>query len=114
MSLSDRLKKKAVKVETVVVDGDKYVVTGKSKRDRSALMARCRNKRDGSLNGDKLEGLMLEACVADEEGSTATAADWDATPSHITGPLVKAIMSVCGLDDEDLGSDPKDCDSIES
>lgn len=114
MSLVERLRKKTVRVETVTVDGDKYVVTGKSKRDRSALMARCR-KKDGTLNGDKLEGLMLECCVADEEGSTATAADWDLAPSHVTGPLIKAIMNVNGLDDDDLAiADPKDCDSIES
>jgi len=113
MSLSEKLKKKSVKSESVIVDGDTYVVTGKSRRDRAVLMQRSR-KKDGALNTDKLESLMLEACVADADGSTATAADWDAAPSHITGPLISKIMSVCGMDKDDFEADPKDCDSTES
>lgn len=115
MSLAERLRKKAVLVESIVVDGDKYLVTGKSKRDRSALMAKCRSKKTGVTDFDRLEVMLLEACVSDENGNKASSADWDATPAHITGPLIDKIRRVCGMDRDDLEeTDPKDLDSTEN
>ena len=115
MSLAERLRKKAVLVESITVDGDKYLVTGKSKRERSALMAKCRSKKTGITDFDRLEVMLLESCVSDEEGNKASASEWDAAPAHITGPLIDKIRRVCGMDREDLEeSDPKDLDSTES
>ena len=113
MNLSERLKKKTCKVESVVVDGDRYLVTGKSKLDRAKLYAAAR-KKDGLLDVDKLETSMLVACVSGEDGSTATADEWNGAPSHITGPLLTAVMSVCGMDKDDLQRDPKDSGSTEN
>ena len=111
MNLAERLKSKSVRSETVVVDGDQYSVKGKSKAERGRLFARSR-KKDGSIDSDKLEAILLEACVTSDDGSTATVEEWNLAPAHITGPLVAVIMSVCGLDKDDL--DPKDSDSTES
>jgi hypothetical protein len=114
MSLSEKLKLKTCQTQTIEVDGDQYNVTGKTKRERGALFAQAR-KKNGVVDGDKLESLLLVACVSDaSDGSTATAEEWNAAPSHITGPLVNAIMIVCGMDKDDLGTSPKDSDSIES
>lgn len=112
MSLSDRLKEKQCRVATVTVDGLQFKVTGKTKRERGALFAQARDK-NGNLNSNKLESLLLEACVCDaSDGSKCKADEWDTVPSHITAPLVAEIMRVCGLDKEDI--DPKDSDSTAS
>jgi preprotein translocase subunit SecD len=114
MSLSERLRKKQIKVERVTVDGDAYVVTGKSKLDRSKIYAKARRK-DGTVDTDKLETELLVECVTDEEGTVATAEDWNTTPSHVTGPLVTAVIGVCGMDRDDLKrEDPKGSSSTES
>lgn len=114
MSLSERLKIKSVKTITVTVDGDTYVVTGMSKLHRGRQFAKAR-KKDGSVDSGKLESLLLAECVAAEDGSKATAEEWDFAPAHITSPLVAAVMEVCGLDKQDVGeSDPKDSGSTES
>tara|TARA_R110000868_G_scaffold260927_1_gene519049 strand:+ start:5999 stop:6343 length:345 start_codon:yes stop_codon:yes gene_type:complete len=114
MSLSERLKKKSVKFERVTVDGDVYIVTGKSKLELGKIRANARRK-DGSLNTDKLEAELLVSCVTDEGGTSATANEWEHASSHVTGPLVTAVISVCGMDRDDLKrDDPKDSDSIES
>jgi hypothetical protein len=59
---------------------------------------------------------MLEACVADaEDGSKLTAAEWSEAPSHITGPIMSIVMSVCGMDKDDLKrDDPKASSSTEN
>lgn len=114
MSLAERLKKKPVKVENVTVDGDRYVVTGKSKLDKGKIYASCRRK-DGTLDLDKLESALLAACVTDEENSSAPVDVWESASSHITGPLVAAVLSVCGMDKDDLKrDDPKDSGSTEN
>ena len=114
MSLSEKLRLKKCLAQTVEVDGDQYIVTGKTKRERGVLFAQARRK-NGQVDTDKLECLLLVECVTDaDDGSKATAEEWNATPSHIVGPLINAIMLVCGMDKDDLGRDPKDLDSIES
>lgn len=114
MSLAERLKKKAIKVERVTVDDDVYVVTGKSKLELGKIRANARRK-DGSLNTDKLEAELLVCCVTDEGGSGASASEWENASAHITGPLVAAVISVCGMDKDDLKrEDPKDSGSTEN
>ena len=110
MSMADELKKRAVKVDNVTIDGLEFVVTGLSRADRSALMAKHRNK-DGTLNGSKFDSHALSERVAMKDGSTLTAAEWDATPAHISGPLMAVVMNVCGFDKDDIQRDPKDSDS---
>lgn len=109
MTLSERLKLKQCKNESVTVDGDVYVVRGMSKRERGKLFAQAR-KKDGTINTDLLEAILLEYCVSDDTGSKATRMEWDVVPSHITGPLVAKIMEVCGLDKDDLEKDEDDAD----
>lgn len=114
MSLSEKLRQKKCRTLTVTVDGDEYTVTGKSKRERGQIFARARRK-NGTVNGERLETLMLVECVVlAEDGSKASDDDWEAAPSHITGPLVKAISEVCGLDGEDLGKEPEGSDETGS
>jgi hypothetical protein len=113
MSLAEQLKKKAVATSNVKVDGMEFVVTGKSKADRSKLMATHR-KKDGKLDGDKFDSAALESCVSMADGSTLTASEWDGIPSHITGPLMSEVMKVCGFDNDDIERSPKACDSTGS
>lgn len=112
MSLADKIRKAPVKSVEVEIDGVTYRVTGKLKSERGRLIGLAKRK-DGTTNFEKLENIMLEACVCDaEDGSTATQEDWSQTSSHITGPLVARVMTVCGMDKDDLG--PKHSDSTES
>lgn len=116
MSLRDRLKEKSTLTELVEVGGESFELRGMTKRARGALFAKSRRK-DGSVDGDKLEALLLSACVCDPEShqpvyGEAEAREWDSVSSHITGPLMTGVMRVCGMDKTDLG--PKDSDTIES
>jgi len=111
-SLSERLRAKKAKVEPIEIDGETYIVTSKSKGERGRLFATARRK-DGTLNNERLESILLAACVTDETGAAATMEDWDATQSYITGPLMTKIMSLNGFDKDDV-KDPKDSDSTES
>lgn len=114
MSLKDRVLAKKPKTETVTVDGDDFLIVGKSKRDRGALFAKAR-KRDGQIDGDRLESVMLTACVCDPETKEPLFDDfkaWDLVDSGVVGPLLSHVMRICGMDKQDL--DPKGCDSTES
>lgn len=114
MPLSEKIKKKACPSEIVTVLGDTYLVTGKSLNDAAAITAKARQK-DGKLNGEKLDRMLLEACVSDpEDKSTMTADEWGQAPRAITGPLMTVIMSLCGFDREDLERSPKDSSSTAS
>ena len=110
MSLAEELKKRSVKVDRVTIDGFEFVVTGLSRADRSALMAKHRRK-DGTLDGNKFDSHALSERVAMADGSVLTPAEWDATPAHISGPLMAVVMNVCGFDKDDIQRDPKDSDS---
>lgn len=116
MSLKDKVLAKKPKSETVSVDGDDFMIVGKSKRERGALFAKAR-KRDGSVDGERLENVMLTACVCDPETGKPVFEEsefkaWDSVDSSLTGPLFAHVMRVCGMDKQDLG--PKDSDSTES
>jgi len=114
MSLSERLKKKACKSERVTIDGEAYIVTGKSLNDTAAIMAKAR-KANGTLNGEKFDKEILAACVSDADGvSDMSAEQWGQVPRSITGPLVSVIFNLCGLDKEDVQRSPKDSGSTES
>lgn len=112
-SLADRLKKKSVKQEWVTVEGDKYQVQGLTKRARGECFAKSRSKKDGRLDNERLESMLLAECVCDEAGEKAPGSVWEDVPSHITGRLMSVVMRVCGLDADDL-SDPKDSAETES
>lgn len=116
MSLKDKVLAKKAKTELVEVDGDTFLIVGKSKRERGALFAKSR-KKDGSVDGERLENVMLTACVHDPESKQPLFAEaefksWDEIDSGLTGPLFAHVMRVCGMDKQDLG--PKDSDSTES
>ena len=113
MGLQEKLRAKSVRSETVIVDGDTYVVTGKTKRAKGELFAKA-GRKDGSINTSRLESILLEACVADANGDTCSADVWESVPSHITSPLVTVIMTVCGLDKDDIKKKSDDLVSTES
>lgn len=114
MSLSEKLLKKKCPVEKVTVDGIDFLVTGKSLNDTAALTAKCRSAK-GVLDGDKLDRELLAACVSDADGvSDMTPQQWGEVPRAITGPLMTVILSLCGLDKDDIKRSPKDSDSTES
>jgi hypothetical protein len=110
MSLAEQLKKKPCKVERVTIDGILFVVTGKTKTERSELAAKARTK-SGAFVGDKFDNLALESCVEMEDGSKLTADEWGGIAAHITGPLMSVVLEVCGFDKDDIQRDPKDSDS---
>ncbi len=104
----------APKTETIVLDGDKYVVKGTRKTRRAELLEQSRGKNE-KANYDKFENLLLEECVEDEAGNFILSADeWGQAPSHITGPLVSVIMRVNGMDKQDLGKEQSDTSETQS
>ena len=108
--LAEKLRAKKCKNEPVTIDGDSYLIIGLTRRERSQLVSKARDKR-GVLDTVKLEGLALVRCAHDPEISEpifSSPAEWDSVPAEITGPLVSAIMDRNGFDDSDLGKEPDD------
>lgn len=113
MTLAEQLLKKPCKVETVTIDGMTFIVTGKSKTERSEMAAKARTKT-GAFVGDKFDAIALESCVKLSDESTLTATQWESVSAHITGPLMSVVLNVCGFDKDDIQRSPKDSDSTES
>ncbi len=112
-TLRDRVLAKKPTERTVTVCGLDFVILGKSKRDRAAMFAKSR-KKDGTLDYDRLECVMLSECVLDPENkqSVASPSEWEGTDAELTGPLVAACMSALGMDKQDIS--PKDSGSTET
>lgn len=113
MSLRDKVLARKTKEETLELDGDNFLVVGKTKRERAALFAKSR-KKDQSLDYERLENVILSECVLDPEtkAKLLEPAEWDGVVSELTGPLVAACMRLLGMDKTDLS--PKDSDSTET
>lgn len=113
MSLRDKVLARKPREETVEVAGEKFLIVGKSKRERAALFAKSR-KKDQSLDFTRLEDVMLSECVLDPStrAKILEPAEWEGADSEITGPLVSACMKLLGMDKTDLT--PKDSDSTET
>lgn len=110
MSLSDKLKKITCPSEVVTVAGIKFLCTGKSLLDGGEITAKASKKK--VKKAGYLDACWLAECVEDaDDHSKLTPEEWMAQPRSITGPLVKVVSSLNGLDDEDLERVPKESDT---
>lgn len=101
MSLRDKLKAYKPRETTVEIDGDAFLVRGLGRIRKNELVDKCSAK--GKLDNEKLESMLLAECVCDPatgELVMSDPADWD-VPSHVSGPLVKAVLEVCGFDNDE-------------
>ena len=118
MSLAEELLKIEVPSERVTVLGHTFIVKGMSLNDKGAMLARCRRKADGMLDGAKLDREMLANCVTvEKDGSKLTGEQWGQVPTHITAPLIASGVELLGFDEDDIKRvkrDPKDSSSTES
>lgn len=109
MSLTEKIKARATRSEIVEVQGVKFKVSGLTLRERSEIFADCRKRK---LDFDP---AFLARCVRDaEDDSAATYEDWKEASADVAGPLMTLVMSVCGMDKDDLKRDPKDSSTTES
>lgn len=108
MSLREKLLSKTPKSETVEIEDMVFHVIGLTKSERAKTFAECR-KKDGKLDTDRLEDVLLESCVRDTDGSVVcNAEEWLNMPAFITGPLVASVIRVNGMDGDDLGKGKSD------
>lgn len=114
MSLKERIKKRDVARETVTVQGEQFLIVGKSKRDRAAIFAKCKSKKTEKLNYELLEDTLLAECVYDPELNEPLldVTEWGSIDSAITGPLMSHVMRVVGMDKDDVN--PKDSGATET
>lgn len=101
MSLRDKLKAYKPRETQVEIDGDVFLVRGLGRVRKNELVDKCSSK--GNLNNEKLEAMLLAECVFDPSSGElvmSDPADWD-VPSHVSGPLVKAVLEVCGFDSDE-------------
>ncbi len=85
------------------MQGLRFKVVGLTLRERAEIFADCR-KRNSTF-----DPAFLARCVRDaEDDSAATYDDWKEASADIAGPLMSLVMSVCGMDKDDLKRDPKD------
>jgi len=109
--LKEKVLAKKVKTETIEVDDCCFLVVGMPRKERSDYQAAAR-KKDGKIDGEKLESDLLAACVREPGNNepVMSASEWDEVSSHITAKLVQSVMRCCGFDNEDMG---KKSDSTE-
>lgn len=109
MSLAEKIKRKERRSEVVEVQGVKFRITGKGTLGKSEVFA---NIRKHKLN---IDCAFLAAYVTDAEtGEPCTYEDWCNADEDISGPLVSVVMSVAGLDKDDLKRDPNASSTTES
>ncbi len=113
MSLRDKVLARKPRELPLEVAGEKFLIVGKSKRDKAAMFAKSR-KKDQSLDFTRLEDVMLSECVLDPDtrAKVLEPAEWAGVDAEIAGPLVAACMQILGMDKQDLT--PKDSDSTET
>lgn len=112
MSLAEKLRTATCPKETVSVSGLSFTVSGLSIAAVGKLTAKFRRK-DGSLDGNSLDLALLSECVCDaDDASKATPSEWRDVPRAITGPLMKVVLRLNGLDGDDI--DPKGGEPTES
>lgn len=116
-SLRERLEAKSLERTVLTVRGERFCIAELSRSERSRLIASTRDKT-GKSNNDKLEGVLLSACVLDDTEQTIYSSDewqkWDALGAGITGPLFAEVMRLNGLDNDDVGREVKNSDTTES
>lgn len=95
MTLSDKLKARKAPEETVIIDGDSYLVVGLGRKDRGQLLK----------SSESLECRALAKCVRDpdtREPVMPDPKDWeDLDDGAAVGKLANACISVLGLDDSE-------------
>lgn len=112
MSLAEKLKAATCPVETIETGGMRFKVKGLSIAAVGKLTAKYRRK-DGSLDGNNLDLALLSECVRDaDDDSQAQPSEWRDVPRAITGPLMKVVLRLNGLDGDDI--DPKGGEPTES
>lgn len=107
--LAERIRARQCSNDPVTVDGETFLIAGLSRRERSEIQAKCRDRRKGVLDPQRLEDALLVRCVLDPTSGKsvfATPAEWAEVPAEITGPLMSAIMKKNGFDEADLGKSP--------
>lgn len=118
MSLRERLEAKPLQESFLTVRGEKFLVGELDGATRARLLADCRSK-SGKLDSQKLEGVLLSACVKDpDDGLNLYSVDewekWDKLGSGFRGPLMAEVMRLNGLDDDDVGRELKNSDTTTS
>lgn len=109
MSLAEKIKRKERRSEVVEVQGVKFRITGKGTLGKSEVFADIRKRK---LN---MDAAFLAAYVTEAEtGEAASYEDWCNSDEDISGPLVAVVMSVAGLDKDDLKRDPNDSSTTEN
>lgn len=112
MSLRDKLKQRKPAEQTVTLDGDEYLVRFPGRMAKNKAFAAATVK--ALLKPELLEPQLLAICVLDpatEQPVMPDPADWD-LPSDV-GPLIRAVIQVCGMDKDEAkdmgkGSGEKD------
>lgn len=110
-SLRERLRTIEKPESTLTIRGEKFLVVGLTRTHRAEVFAACR-KADGKADTAKMEGVLLSSCVRDPESreelfSPDDWRSWDDLPAAITGPLVAEILSLNGMDNDDIGREVK-------
>lgn len=107
MSLRDKLKQRKPKEITITLDDDQYLVRFPGRVAKNQAFAKATIKDE--LNPSLLESQLLAVCVLDPatfDPVMPDPADWDLSAD--VGPLVRAVIDVCGLDKDDTKAMGKD------
>lgn len=98
MSLKDKIQRRLRKTETVIHDGDEFIVSELSELDGGEIL----DAEAARTSRGYMQRLLLSECVTDSDGSKCSPDEWGDAPRTLTAALVPAIMRVNGYDREDI------------
>jgi hypothetical protein len=117
-SLRDELLSEPLIKRRVVIRGKQFTILEADDGELGRLMASCR-KADGKwIAEDMVDCKLLSRCVKDAEEKDIFGLDewkeWRRLGRGWTGPLRREVMSLNGLDNDDVGIEVKNSDTTTS
>lgn len=110
MASMEMIKRKERRSEVVEVAGSRFRVTGKGWSARGEVMADIRRKKLSNWDAAFLATYVSDA----ETGESWSYEQWCDADEDIAGPLMSVVLSVSGMDKEDLKRDPKGSSTTEN
>jgi len=117
-SLRDELLSEPLRKSAVTIRGKSFVILEMDEGECGRLMASCRKANGKWIAEDMPDGKLLSRCVRDSQENEVFGMDewkeWRKLGRGWTGPLRREVLSLNGLDEDDVGREVKNSETTES
>lgn len=118
MSLRDELLSEPLRKNLVTIRGRKFTVLEIDDAESARLMASCRKPNGKWIEDDMLDNKLLSRCIRDEHEAEVFSMEewkeWRKLGRGWTGPLRSEVLTINGLQNDDVGRELKNSDTTAS